>query len=37
MEIEKGRVHSGDAIRNFEKYVILDWFAFFGISVFSLC
>jgi hypothetical protein len=37
MEIEKGRVYSGGTIRTFEKYVILDWFAFFGISVFSLC
>jgi hypothetical protein len=23
-EIEKGRVHRGDSIRTFEKYVILD-------------
>jgi hypothetical protein len=37
MEFEKGRVHSGDAIRTFEKYVSLDCFGFFGISVSSLC
>jgi hypothetical protein len=37
MQIEKGRGYSGDAIRTFEKYVILYWFAFFGISEFSLC
>jgi len=36
-EIEKGKFHSGDSMRIFEKYVILDWFKFFGISVFSLC
>ena len=35
--MEKGRVHSGDVIRTFEKYVIRDWFAFFGICVSSLC
>jgi hypothetical protein len=37
METEEGTVHSGDAIRIFKKYAILESFAFFGLSVSSLC